>query len=224
MFSSNEYLLKSEEAVQRSKAYLLFSMLFSSRPDEGFIKKIREREFTVLVRDAKICDDESSKGFDLIDSFLRSINDLTDSEVAEELSVDYTRLMRGIKKDYGPPPPYESVYRDEGRVMGVSSLSVMKFYERSGYGIDLRDELPDYIATEFKFMAILCFNESEALRRKDMAEFERLFRIERDFFNAHIITWIPKFCDVMYSEARTDFYKGIAILAKSFIEKERGHF
>lgn len=54
-------------------------------------------------------------------------------------------------------PPYASVYLNEGReVMGEETLAVRAFYAGAGYGIqEERRELPDHLAVELEFLALL---------------------------------------------------------------------
>ncbi len=54
-------------------------------------------------------------------------------------------------------PPYASVYLDgEGLVMGRETLAVQAFYQTAGYTIsDLKQELPDHLAVELEFAAVL---------------------------------------------------------------------
>jgi TorA maturation chaperone TorD len=54
-------------------------------------------------------------------------------------------------------PPYASVYlQDDGLIMGEEAFAVGRFYEAAGYGLGEKPEqLPDHIAVELEFMALL---------------------------------------------------------------------
>jgi TorA maturation chaperone TorD len=217
-FNKEELLILSKLAEQRSKVYMFLSTFYNLRPRTDFVKRLKEIAMQGLLRSSIAEDSELMKeGFTTLEVFINSISDISEDRVAEELAIDFTRLMRGIKEGYGPPPPYESVWRGEGRVMGRWTEKVLKTYHDSGIGMDLEDELPDYIGIELKFMSLLCYKEAEALRDGDLEKRRRFLDIEKAFFNDHIIAWIPAFTEVMSKEARTAFYKAVAKITEGFL-------
>ncbi len=219
----DEILLLSRHAEDRSRIYLLLSAFYMQRPRDEFVRKIKSDEFIQNLKNA-LSEDESkmkfgiSDGLKILDMFINSIKDMPEPEVAENLAVDFTRLFRGIKKGYGPPPPYESVWRGEGKVMGEWAQKVLENYYASGIGMDMEDELPDYIGIELKFMAILSYHEKERYRGHNIQEVKRFVRIQQEFMNEHIQQWIPEFCNRVAEEATSSFYKGCALLTKGFLE------
>ena len=70
----------------------------------------------------------------------------------EELSVEYATLFVGPYELKAPP--YGSVYLDEGRrVMGDSTIEVIRMYQEAGLTLDENfKELPDHIAVELEFI------------------------------------------------------------------------
>jgi TorA maturation chaperone TorD len=217
-----DLFLLSKHAEDRSRIYMLLSIFYCQRPGEEFIKKLKNNKFIQSINNALSSENEDiiKDGLKLLEMFINSLKDLPDAQTAENLSIDFTRLFRGIKKGYGPPPPYESIWRGEGRVMGQWTEKVLKEYAYSGIGMDLSDELPDYIGIELKFVALLCYKEAEAWRNNDSIMALRLLNKEQEFIDEHLKIWIPKFCTIMAREARSSLYKGIAILTKRFIEIE----
>ena len=198
-----------EIAEKRSKTYWFLGKIYSTVPDIGFIVELREK------LPEKI--DESDELLEVM-RFIRDSIDGNPEELSKALSVEFTRLFRGIKKDYGPPPPYESVYRGEGRVMGETTLSVLRFYSEAGIGIIDESEGPqDYIGVEMKFMSLLCYKEMESWKNRKIEDGMRYLKLEKKFLEEHILKWVPDFCRRIEVEAREDFYAAVARLTEKFI-------
>ncbi|CUS85123.1 chaperone TorD involved in molybdoenzyme TorA maturation [Candidatus Kryptonium thompsonii] len=208
-----------KQAKERSKVYRLLSMFFLKNPSNEFLKKIKDDEF--LENILRICDygeEEFKKPVSYIKNFLESAkrNNFED-KILESLQVDFTKLTRGIKRGYGPPPPYESVWRGSSSIMSEWTEKVLRFYAEAKIGMDLEDELPDHIGIELKFMSLLCYKEMEMWNKgKIESAFEVLER-ENDFLKFYLLAWTPFYLNEMEKEAETDFYKGVALLTKSFL-------
>jgi len=215
--------LLGNHAEARSKAYMLLSMFYSERPREGVVKRLKVPEFIHTLKGALSEENNGmNEGLKTLELFINSIKDLPETEVAENLAVDFTRLFRGIKRDYGPPPPYESVYRGEGRVMGEWTQEVLKKYRDAEIGMDISGELPDYIGIELKFIALLCYKEAEAWRDSAITRASKFLKQEQRFMDEHLQEWIPEFCNLIGEESRSSFYKGVALLTKEFLKVDRG--
>ena len=98
-----------------------------------------------------------------------------------DLNVDYARLFVGPNELLAPP--YGSVYLDgERRVMGDSTMEVIKMYEEQGLSIDKEfRNLPDHITAELEFMYYLIFREIEALEKSDIATALNSIKIQELF-------------------------------------------
>jgi TorA maturation chaperone TorD len=215
-------LLLGKHVEDRSRIYMLLSTFYCQRPGEEFVRKLKTDEFIHTLRNALSEDDSKMReGLRILEMFVNSIKDMPEAEVAENLAVDFTRLFRGIKKGYGPPPPYESVYRAEGRVIGEWTQEVLKKYSEAGIGMDISDELPDYVGIELKFMALLSYKEAEAWKKSDTTKASKFLKLEQTFMEEHLQQWIPEFCNLMREEAKSSFYRGIAGLTSSFLILDR---
>ncbi len=193
----------------RSRTYWFLSTLYLVRPDAGFLEdlKLKLSEFS----------EQSDELVELVELIRESLEG-EPRELSQRLAVEFTRLFRGIKKGYSPPPPYESVYRGEGRVMGEATLAVMKFYSEAGFGIIDEDEGPqDYIGVELKFMSLLCYREMESWKNGRIGEGRRYLELEKRFLDEHILRWVPEFCRRVEAEAREEFYAAVARLTEEFI-------
>ncbi len=224
--TEDEVTLLSRQAEDRSKIYLLLSTFYLRRPREEFVNKIKSKKFIQNLKKAFSGDGskrESSleDGLNALESFIKSINGVPEQDVAENLAIEFTKLFRGIKEGYGPPPPYESVWRGEGRVMGECTQKVLQIYQASGVGMDLEDELPDYLGIELKFMAILSYHEAEAWRKQNIQEAQRFVKLQKEFLKEHILQWVTEFCKKMEEETENLFYKGCALLTRGFLEIDK---
>lgn len=220
--AEDDFALLSKLAEERSKIYGFLSMFYLEKPREELVIKLRDHDFLEnLHKVASQVKGELREGLEAIEIFLKSTKDVPEEKIVEELAVDFTKLFRGLKPGYGPPPPYESVYRDEGRVMGASTLGVMKKYADAGRGVGDEYGPPDYIGTELKFMSLLCSREAEAWRKRDRDQALRFLEMEMKFMDEHLRKWIPKFCELMEKEATSDFYRGVSRLTDRFLIFDR---
>jgi TorA maturation chaperone TorD len=117
-----------------------------------------------------------------------------------------------------PAPPYESVYREGWRVFGETTLEVKRQYEEAGYALDASfTELPDHVAAELAFMALLAEEEARAWEAQDAsAAFSWLDR-ERAFLGEHLTRWLPDFCDRLLASTEDPFYRGLAVSLQEFV-------
>ncbi len=136
----------------------------------------------------------------------------------ESLKVDYSKLFVG---PYGLlAPPYGSMYLEDSRmVMGNSTMDVKNKYEEEGLDIGLK-EAPDHIAIELEFIYFLIFKEIEAIRNSDSGNTARYLEKQKVFLETHLGTWVSEFADNVVVNARTEFYKNLARLTKSFVKKD----
>jgi TorA maturation chaperone TorD len=138
----------------------------------------------------------------------------------EELSVEYARLFVGPFELKAPP--YGSVYLDgERRVMGNSTMEVIKLYEETGLVMD-KDfkELPDHIAVELEFMYYLIYKEVEALEKSEKDKALAFEETRNHFFNRFLSPWIPPFCEKIKETTDNHFYIALADCLSIFIANQ----
>jgi TorA maturation chaperone TorD len=139
------------------------------------------------------------------------------AELSQRLGSEYTRLFRGIKRGYGPPPPYESVYRGERRVIGEVTLDVMRMYRKAGFNIIDETAGPqDYLGTELKFMSFLSHDEMNAWHTRNSEEAKRLLEKEKEFLDKHLLQMVSQFSRGLIAETRETFYTSVARLTEEF--------
>ena len=138
----------------------------------------------------------------------------------EELKVEYAKLFVGPYELKAPP--YGSIYLDgERRVMGNSTMEVIRLYEEAGLVMD-KDfkELPDHIAVELEFMYYLIHKEVEALERSEKDKVTALKATQNHFFNRLISPWVPAFCQKMKESTNNPFYINLASCLSTFISNQ----
>jgi len=215
----------AELAVMRSKAYAFLSSIYNQLPDRNLAGWLKDEGAAALGALNSEGQDDLTAGLKLVKEYLRASADTAPDQIVNDLAVERTRLLRGIKPGYGPPPPYESVYRGtDATSMGQTGQEVLKCYAEAGVGLpaDLR-ERPDYIGLELDFMRYLAGKEAQAWQEEKEDEALGWLEQERHFLVEHVVSWIPRFCNLMEQEAALDFYRGVARITKAFVltEQER---
>jgi TorA maturation chaperone TorD len=200
----------AEEASKRSNIY-------------GFLARVYSREITgdflPLLKDPQFLGVLSVLGGNLDDDLLTK----PEYEAIEDLAVEYTSLF------LGPGPhvsPHESVHHerpdgDWGRFWGASTVEVKKFIETTGlqYRDDFKD-MPDHISVELEFMQKVIEKERDLWESGENERALYCLKMEKKFFDEHLIKWIPIFCEEVISKAELPFYREFAGITRSFIEFE----
>ncbi len=211
-------------AQSRSKLYGFLSALYVRIPNNEFATTLLGEKFLSL-RSIAASDEVSSEmkeGLRTMERFVEETKDRPRNKLAEELAVEWTRLFRGLKRGYGPPPPYESVYKEgSGQDSRQGIGDVMKIYREAGVGMDEKaGQRVDYVGVELDFMRHLTENETELWKKSNHIDAIKCLRSEEAFLLEHLSQWVPKFCDAVLQDARTDFYRGVARFTKGFLSLE----
>jgi TorA maturation chaperone TorD len=137
-------------------------------------------------------------------------------ELSQRLAVEHTRLFGGIREAYGPPPPYESLWR-EGQMMGETTVSVLKAYAAAGFQPDGYWGPPDHLIEELRFMAALAHEEAsvEGENRERDLLWARSAQIE--FLDGHLLAWTPGYCRELSAKAKEPFYRALADVAAAVL-------
>ncbi len=137
----------------------------------------------------------------------------------DELGAEFTRLLSGIQEGSAPPPPFESVWRED-RLIGESTVQVIEAYAQAGFAeIDLDAGPQDHVAVELKFIALLALRETEAWRAEDAAGAKQRLAQQRDFLHQHLATWAPRWADAIIEQAREPLFAALAGLLKAGLEQ-----
>lgn len=202
----------------RASVYRLFSSLYFK---ELTIEQIR------FLHDADLegigeLDEDLAEGVRNVHRALRRVNEGT----REDLAVDYahTFLAAGTTKDESRACPYESVFTsDQGLLMQEARDDVYRYMLGEHLEPSQNLHVPeDHISFVFEFMASLCQRYNEAVEARDSAEAARLLALQREFFEAHIYSWIDQLCNAIEGCCRTSFYRGVSQMTRGFVRFEHG--
>lgn len=143
---------------------------------------------------------------------------LTD-EALTDLRADYAQLFIGNTRMH--VPPWESVYFSEKRLtFQAETLDVRKAYERLSLQINTDAQEPyDHIAFELSFVAHCAELAYHASEEQQDTEFAELIAIQREFLQNHLLRWGCKWADLAYENARTDFYRGLALIVRGGLKE-----
>ncbi|MDR1264863.1 MAG: molecular chaperone TorD family protein [Propionibacteriaceae bacterium] len=129
----------------------------------------------------------------------------------EALARDHLRLLGGLRPGHGPPPPYESVWRGEGRVMGRATEAVLSAYDQAGAWLEGADGRPaDHVGFEIGFLSYLAKCHDEAAGRDDSAARLKAERAWDEFMADHVMMWVPDLCRTLERADPGGFYGTLA--------------
>ncbi|MBI4331947.1 MAG: molecular chaperone TorD family protein [Chloroflexi bacterium] len=210
---------RAELSLARANLYKLLAEAYRRPPGMEFLETLRDWAAS-LVTQTEYLDSLSPEMKDSLVEIDRFFQESRADPPVEELSVEFTRLFRGVKQATSPPPPYESVYREgAAHVYGSATVAVRQEYSR--YGLEpvaeLGGEPPDHISFELEFMHCLCRRAADSWQRGDEEESERLLLAQKEFLESHLMAWVPKLCEVVRREETLGLYRGLAGLTESWV-------
>jgi anaerobic sulfite reductase subunit A len=161
---------------------------------------------------------------DGIEVFLEFIGKLKGSDLeraAADLAAEYANLF--LNAGNQPVFPYESVYTSPGELLMQKARDEVKLeYSQQGLGRSEKfNEPEDHLAIELEFMSILCQKTIKALRIDDREQGIAYLQKQKEFLEQHLLVWCPRFCNDLVLASESDFYRGIAILTKSYLDTEQ---
>jgi TorA maturation chaperone TorD len=118
-----------------------------------------------------------------------------------------------------PCPPYESVYREQaGGGSGWLLAQVEREYEAAGLAPspDL-GELPDHVAVEIEFMAVLSGWEAQAWEEENLAQGIDALRRQKAFLDSHLALWFPTFARQVMATDSGGTYAPVCEGAQAFM-------
>lgn len=206
-------------ALNRSGAYGFLGTIYLEAPTVDLIRKLQHvyvfQSIDLLTPEFFL---DTREIFKTIDDFLSGFQDAPIPVVTEELAVEFTRLLRGVKRNSGPLPPYESLHVEK-RIWGDSTAEVLMRYRDAGVALpeNLSGEPPDHVGFELDFMRFLCEKEAKIWKNGELDGAVRILKDERTFLREHLLNWVPRLCDMIMHEAKHGFYRGVAGMTKALI-------
>lgn len=195
-----------EIAARRSNLWWLLSRLVTEEPTTGWLDELARALAAVDPRAATPLGPECA---DLLKALQRA---QVEPNRLTALAVDRTRLLAGVLQNDDLPAPYESAVM--GQTMhGDRASQVAALYADAGFEA-FATELgpPDYLGTELRFMAALCYQEFLARRGPDPDTAAGWLEHQRNFLDRHVMDWVPAHCDRIRRVAATAFYVAVATL------------
>ncbi len=207
---NNEFILHEQI---RGDCYRLLSACFYSPQKKLFVQENLLENLTTSLE--KVCPEAAPFSLKMKDSLTKYSD--------EDLSVEYAKLFVGPFELKAPP--YGSVYLDkEKRVMGDSTMEVIKAYQKQGLSIDDEfKELPDHISAELEFMYYLVHREVEALKEGDKKRALKWIEPQEAFLSTFLKPWVPHFCEKIKEGTDNQFYKSLADCVSTFIDHFHGY-
>jgi TorA maturation chaperone TorD len=181
----------------------LIGKIFYRRPERAFYEQLfSENVFNEMP--AELDNDNFKSGCVL----LNKCN--TMPENFDSVDNDYNYLFLGISVPKAPP--WQSMHGPEPLMWQPSVLKVREWYKKYNLQIERKYKEPDdHVGLMLIFAAYLA----------DMAEKNGDAAIIKDFndyCHSQILNWVPKWCDLVTQNAKTDFFKGMALLTKGILQ------
>jgi len=195
----------------------LSKVLYASPQKEWIQSLMAEKVFDEIPFGAGQAD--AARGLSLIQNWNSAVWDKDPSAAFSDLETDYLNLFIGAGKVLAPP--WESVYSSEERlVFQEETLQVRAWYRRYGLQSEqLYHEPDDHIGLELSFLAYLSQMALTALDQENEAVFSRLLGDQHAFLTEHPLRWTQAWCDLVNQHARTDFYRGVALLVNGALKE-----
>ncbi len=150
---------------------------------------------------------QESNGRELLSNYLN----LWTADKQQALKLDYAQLF------YGPGEPnavpWGSVYLSERQLLNdKSTLALKAFYQQQGISFELDTNQPvDHLGL---FFAVLDQMFSLWAQTEDSETIERSCIV---LLQQHLLPWSGRCLDLINEHAKTDFYRGIALLTQAYL-------
>lgn len=210
----------------RAGMFNFLAALYNQRPDEDFVKNLKgfsADQFRHVFGEEGVSE-PVTEGLRAVSRYIASIQDRPVQDIEEELAVDWTRLFRGVQPDYGPTPPYESVYLASGKEdqhqMTLILSELMSIYRQERVVLDqVNANRPDYLGLEFGFLGFLSEKETRARLQGDDQAADEYARKAEKFLRDHPGRWAAEFCKEAERYAETDFYRGVIEITRGVVSE-----
>ena len=197
----NENVTSEIQLSTQEWLFALFARVFGAEPDKELINDLVLDE--TLSALALFLNDEELKDFAAMQDSLKA--SLLDDDFFERLGAEYFKALEAPGKMIAYP--WESVYAEGAPLLfQKSTLSVIEAYRQDGFELELTTNVPkDHISYELLFMSLLASqNKTENMQR---------------FKDAHLINWVPSYCDDLQKLPDSEYICAIARTLKAFLKK-----
>jgi len=202
----------------RSSTYSLLSRLYGVEVDATLLEQLKQMNLDDESGELDVVDIQ--EGYRLWKDFLAR----TDAQTLTDLAIDYVRAFIGAgTSGHAAAYPYESVYTSPDHLlMQEARDEVRRIYVEEGLArADEFNEPEDHIAIELDFMAHLSKQTAGSLRSGDVITALAHLTRQQHFLAAHLLNWVPRFCDDALRFSKEDLYRGLAKVTRGFLELDR---
>lgn len=206
--ADNEQVLSLQEAAVTFAA--LGTLIYEEPTEECLATLIHEKLFS----ETPFADSnqQTVEGLSLLSEWTENAAKQNISEVTGELNREWLRLLVG----FGEPeaPPWAAYYFEKDPVIfGAKTLEVRKWYARYGLELERKYKEPDdHLGLMLQFLSVLVSKEAESLKAGETDTAQQLRLEQKEFLNRNLLPWVDHWQNLMNEEARTPFYKGLALL------------
>ena len=133
------------------------------------------------------------------------------------LQKEFTRLFRGIQEGYGPPPPYESLYRSAEFPSDIVE-AVFSYFQTAGFdAAEICDDPVDYLSSELRLMGLLAYKEHQYQQQGDNEQASLYRNLQQQFLQNHLMVWLPEYCEMLAEASREEYYQSLAHYLSNFL-------
>jgi anaerobic sulfite reductase subunit A len=211
--------------LSRAASYGFLAWLFVEQPDRDFVNRMLSKDVQEGLRSLTAGSTANSKiaaGFQEMVTYITGDGSQSTEATCQVLALERTKFLKGAGHHDAPPPPYESLYRSDGKGGGISVLeAVAKFYRSAQVEPAERqvDQI-DYLGLELDLMRLLCEEASSCQELGDVAGANGFASLQQGFLQEHLLQWVPHFCELMLQYPTASFYRGVARLLLGFLDEE----
>ena len=191
-----------ENAVYDARIELVDFVIevFHDTPDEAFVERLLNGEIETPGDEVN---DYLDAGFAALERFVEENEGKDPEAVANDLAIEYTRIMVGPRPDV---LPHETFYREDTEFIGEGLADVEASYGAAGWNPpEEYGEENDHIAVEFAFLRNLI--------QRQRAGADETVGFERVFLDEHLLTWLEAFTDHIAEETDEELFVAGAYVA-----------
>ena len=201
-----------EVVTDRRSSYAFLSRVFQ--------EEVSSKLLSELVESNAFNRSASRTGLEVFGEFISKLKGSDLEKAAADLAAEYADLF--LNAGDHSVFPYESAYTSPERLlMQKARDDVLRGYTQQGLGRSVNHNEPeDHLATELEFMSFLCEKTVKALQADDVEQGIACLQKQMEFLEQHLLAWCPGFCSDMMAASTSDFYRGIALLTRNFLQSE----
>ncbi|MGN1209597.1 MAG: molecular chaperone [Duodenibacillus sp.] len=190
-----------------------------------YLQELTEETYDRLRQVLDACESPNAsmqKGWEMIRAFCGTPCE----NPVEELACDYARVFLGAGcVDEVTAYPFESVYTSPGRLVCQDAYeSLVKLMKAEQMEKASKDLMEDHLALEFTLAAHYCQKAAQALESGKTDVYQAYLAKQEALLKDHLLVWVSDFAKDINQCARTDFYRGVALLTLGWLEEEKSLF